>query len=43
VEGIRELVMTSVPYIIVYSIEPQMIHIFRVIHAAQDWPPETHY
>jgi plasmid stabilization system protein ParE len=42
VEGTRELVMASLPYIVVYGIEPQMIHIFRVIHAAQDWPPETH-
>jgi toxin ParE1/3/4 len=41
VEGTRELVMASLPYIIVYGIEPQMIHIFRVIHAAQDWPTET--
>jgi addiction module RelE/StbE family toxin len=41
-EGTRELVMASLPYIIVYGIEPQMIHIFRVIHTAQDWPPETH-
>jgi ParE toxin of type II toxin-antitoxin system, parDE len=41
-EGTRELVMASLPYIIVYGIEAQMIHIFRVIHAAQDWPQETH-
>ncbi len=33
--------ITNKSIIIVYGIEPQMIHIFRVIHAAQDWPTET--
>ena len=37
-EGTRELVMAPLPYIIVYGIEPQMVHIFRVIHTSQDWP-----
>lgn len=41
-EGTRELVMTPLPYIIVYGVEAHMVHIFRVIHTARDWPLETH-
>lgn len=37
-EGTRELVVAPMPYIIVYAVEPQMVHILRVIHAAQDTP-----
>jgi toxin ParE1/3/4 len=37
-EGTRELVMTPLPYIIVYAVEPQMVHIFRIIHTSEDWP-----
>ena len=37
-EGTRELVMTPLPYIIVYGVEPQMVHIFRIIHTSEDWP-----
>ena len=33
----RELIMTPLPYIIVYRVEPQAVHIFRVVHASQDW------
>jgi toxin ParE1/3/4 len=37
-EGTRELAMTPLPYIIVYAVEPQMVHIFRIIHTSEDWP-----
>lgn len=37
-DGTRELVMAPLPYIIVYGVEPDMVHIFRVIHASEDWP-----
>jgi addiction module RelE/StbE family toxin len=37
-EGTRELVMTPLPYIIVYGVEAQMVNIFRVIHTSEDWP-----
>lgn len=33
----RELVLAPLPYIIVYGVEPEIVHIFRIIHAAQDW------
>jgi plasmid stabilization system protein ParE len=29
--------MAPLPYVIVYGVEPQMVHVFRVIHASQDW------
>jgi plasmid stabilization system protein ParE len=37
-EGTRELVLAPLPYIIVYRVEPEMVHIFRVIHTSEDWP-----
>ncbi|PWT98560.1 MAG: type II toxin-antitoxin system mRNA interferase toxin, RelE/StbE family [Terriglobia bacterium] len=36
-EGTRELVLAPLPYIIVYAVEQDVIHVFRVLHAAQDW------
>jgi addiction module RelE/StbE family toxin len=37
-EGTRELVMAPMPYVIVYGVEPQIIHVFRVLHTSQDRP-----
>jgi toxin ParE1/3/4 len=34
----RELVMAPLPYIIVYGVETDMVHVFRVIHASEDRP-----
>jgi toxin ParE1/3/4 len=34
--GTRELVLTPLPYLIVYSIEPERIHLFRILHGARD-------
>ena len=34
----RELVMSPLPYVIVYRVEPRIVHIFRVVHTSQDWP-----
>jgi len=36
--GTRELVLMPLPYIIVYGIEGESIHIYRILHAAQDRP-----
>lgn len=36
--GIRELVMTSLPYIIVYQVIGDTVNIARVVHGAQNWP-----
>jgi hypothetical protein len=30
--------MVPLPYIIVYGVEPDMLHIFRVIHTSEDLP-----
>lgn len=37
-DGTRELVIAPLPYIIVYGVEPDMVHIFRVFHTSEDWP-----
>jgi toxin ParE1/3/4 len=36
-ENTRELVTAPSPYIIVYRVDPDFVHIFRVIHGAEDW------
>jgi toxin ParE1/3/4 len=36
--GTRELVLAPLPYIIVYEVEPDMAHIFRILHVAMDRP-----
>ena len=40
-EGTRELVISGLPYIVVYRVRDASIRILRVFHAAQNWPPET--
>ncbi len=37
-EGTRELVLTSLPYVVVYQITGEVIHIVRILHGAQKWP-----
>jgi len=37
VEGRRELVMPQWPYLVVYRIEADEVHILRVFHNATDW------
>jgi plasmid stabilization system protein ParE len=34
--GTRELVLNPLPYTNVYGVEPDMVHIFRILHAAKD-------
>jgi len=36
-ENTRELVTAPLPYIIVYRVDSDIVHIFRVIHGAEDW------
>lgn len=40
VDGTRELVAMA-NYLVVYQYTPDIIHILRVLHAAQQWPPDT--
>ena len=37
-EGTRELVLPSLPYIVVYQVTGEVIHIVRILHGAQKWP-----
>ena len=38
--GSRELVVARTPYIVVYRIDDDEIVILRVLHGAQQWPPQ---
>lgn len=40
IRGTRELVVTGTPYVVVYRIEATAVVILRVLHGAQDWPPD---
>jgi addiction module RelE/StbE family toxin len=37
-EGTRELVLSRLPYIVVYRINRDMIQLVRILHGAQKWP-----
>ena len=37
-EGTREWVMPSLPYIIIYQVRGDTVHIVRILHSSQDWP-----
>jgi plasmid stabilization system protein ParE len=36
--GTRELIFISLPYIAVYRVGSEAVHILRVYHSAQNWP-----
>lgn len=36
--GTRELVVASLPWIVVYTVGDEAIHIVRILHGAQRWP-----
>jgi toxin ParE1/3/4 len=37
-KGTRELVLSPLPYIVVYRITGDVIHVVRILHGAQKWP-----
>jgi toxin ParE1/3/4 len=37
-KGTRELVLPSLPYVVVYQVTGDVIHIARILHGAQKWP-----
>lgn len=37
-EGTRELVLSPLPYIIVYTVRRDVIYVVRILHDAQQWP-----
>ena len=36
--GTRELVVSSLPYIIIYEVSRDTVRLLRVLHGAQRWP-----
>jgi toxin ParE1/3/4 len=38
VEGTRELVLTPLPYVVIYVLGMDIIHVARILHGAQKWP-----
>jgi toxin ParE1/3/4 len=34
----RELVLSPLPYIIIYRVTGDIIHVLRILHGAQKWP-----
>jgi toxin ParE1/3/4 len=38
VDGTRELVLTSLPYLVVYGHTGDVIYLVRILHGAQRWP-----
>jgi addiction module RelE/StbE family toxin len=37
-EDTRELILAPMPYLIIYTITSETIHIVRILHGAQRWP-----
>ncbi len=37
-EGTRELVMSPLPYILVYAVRGDAVYVVRILHGAQQWP-----
>lgn len=37
-EGTRELVMSPLPYIVVYTAREGAVYVVRILHGAQQWP-----
>lgn len=40
VDGTRELVLPSLPFVIVYRVFEDVLEVAAVLHGAQRWPPE---
>lgn len=40
VEGTRELLVSRLPYVLVYSDAGNSVRVLRVLHTRQDWPSE---
>jgi toxin ParE1/3/4 len=37
-EDTRELVLTGLPYLVVYDVERQTVRVLRILHGARRWP-----
>jgi addiction module RelE/StbE family toxin len=40
VEGTREFVFAPLPFVVVYEVDDE-VHVLRILHGAQRWPPST--
>jgi addiction module RelE/StbE family toxin len=36
-EGTRELIIAPLPYVIVYRVDSNIVHILRLMHTSEDW------
>jgi toxin ParE1/3/4 len=39
--GTRELVVRKTSYVVIYSVDGDVVWISNIIHGAQQWPPEA--
>jgi toxin ParE1/3/4 len=39
VEGTRELTFASLPFVAVYELHSEEVHVLRILHGAREWPP----
>jgi toxin ParE1/3/4 len=37
-EGTRELVLSPLPYVVIYQVTGEVVHVVRILHGAQKWP-----
>lgn len=37
-DGTRELVMSPLPYVMVYTVRRDTVFVVRILHGAQQWP-----
>lgn len=38
IKNTRELVLTDIPYIVAYKVEPEAVTVLRVLHTSVRWP-----
>ncbi len=36
--GTRELVLSPLPWVVVYAVRDDVVHVVRILHGAQRWP-----
>ena len=36
--GTRELLLSPLPWIVVYTVRDDVVHVVRILHGAQRWP-----
>jgi toxin ParE1/3/4 len=39
IEGTRELVFVSLPFVAIYEVHDDEVQVLRILHGAQQWPP----